>query len=298
MSREAVLLLNHFLDSDLASLYAELVQACGVRRDVFLLSDRTQRSLPIVRLPRQRRELVFTQNDLRALGFPGKQNLHLTGAGARSLKLGNAELPVLLFAKAQTHYDYYWVIEYDVRFSGSWDDFFAACATSTADLLGTSISRFDDNPDWSHWPSMKVPAPDLPRSQWLRGFFPVYRLSTNAIACIKSGYEAGAQGHMESLVPTLVHQGGLLVEDIGGEGEFVPPGNESRFYTNNRISNDLSPGSFVYRPVMLRTGARSNTLWHPVKPPKPKWKTVAERIWGRGFMWLEEKLGIERSGQA
>ena len=126
----------------------------------------------------------------------------------------------------------------------------------------------------------------------------MYRLSTNAIACIKSSYEAGAQGHMESLVPTLVHQDGLLVEDIGGEGEFVPPGNENRFYTNNRISNDLSPGGFVYRPVMLRTGAKSNTLWHPVKPPKPKWKTVAERVWSRGFMWLEEKLGIERTGQA
>lgn len=298
MSREAVLLLNHFLDRDLVDLHAELVHDCGVGRDVFLLSDRTQRSLPIARLPGQRKELVFTQKDLRALGFPGKQNLRVAGAGARSLQLGNAELPVLLFARAHPRFDYYWVIEYDVRFSGSWDDFFGACATSTADLLATSITRYDENPDWSHWPSMKLPGLEVPRAQWLRGFFPVYRLSRKAANCIDASYQAAAHGHMESLFPTLVHHAGLIVEDIGGEGEFVPEGNQNRFYTNSRNSNDLSPGTFVYRPVMSRSGTQPNMLWHPVKPDKPKWLTLAERIWGRGFMWLEEKLGIEGSSQS
>ena len=297
MSQEAVLVLNHFLDRDLVDLHAELVNECGASRDVFLLSDRTQRSLPIVRLPVQRKEFVFTQKNLRALGFSGKQDLRLSGAGARSLKLGNAELPVLLFAGAHPHYDYYWVIEYDVRFSGSWGDFFGACATSEADLLGTSITRYDDNPDWSHWPSMKLPGLDVPRAQWLRGFFPVYRLSRKAVSCINGGYQAAAQGHMESLFPTLVHHAGLIVEDIGGEGEFVPTGNQNRFYTNHRNSNDLSPGTFVYRPVLRRSGTQPDMLWHPVKPDKPKWLTLAERIWSRGFMWLEAKLGIERSGQ-
>lgn len=297
MSREAVLLLNHFLDQDLVDLHDKLVNDCGDRRDVFLLSDRTQRSLPVVRLPVQRKEVVFTQKNLRTLGYPGKQDLHMSGAGARSLKLGNAELPVLMFAQAHPQYDYYWVVEYDVRFSGSWNFFFAACAASSADLLATAISGFDDNPDWSHWPSMKLPAPDIPHSRWLRGFFPVYRLSRQAVACINSGYQAGAQGHMESLFPTLVHHGGLIVEDIGGAGEFVPKGHQNRFYTNNPKDNSFSPGTFVYRPVMTAAGSQPNMLWHPVKPDKPRWLTMAERFWSRGFMWIEAKLGIERTGR-
>jgi hypothetical protein len=58
---------------------------------------------------------------------------------------------------------------------------------------------------------------------------------------------------------------GLRIEDIGGDGEFVPPGRENRYYRNNWLDKSLTPGTFVFRPAMPAPGLEPNLLWHPVK---------------------------------
>ena len=57
----------------------------------------------------------------------------------------------------------------------------------------------------------------------------------------------------------------MVIEDLGGDGQFVRPGNVNRWYTSTLTSQNLAPGSFVARPIRFRPGWKPNKLWHPVK---------------------------------
>jgi Protein of unknown function (DUF3405) len=276
-TRSVILLLNHFHDRHLVDLYNTLARECSGQHDIYLLSDRTRAGIRFARLPAEVKEFRFVLNDLIALGYPGKQDIILPGTKVRSVNLGNAELPVLLFRAEHHHYRHYWIVEYDVRFSGRWQHFFSAFDGTGADLLGTSLIRYADFPAWSHWGSLVIPG-STDDDERLRGFFPVYRITDDALGCLDERYRAHCAGHMETLVPTLVHRAGLRLEDIGGDGEFVAPSNVNRFYTNRRLTNGLSPGSFVFRPSRTAPGHEPNMLWHPVKPGTPFALRLANRL--------------------
>ena len=278
-ARSAILILNHVSDRHLIDLYNAIEQDCGQEHDVFLLSDRTRPSLAFARKRDGTQEFRFTLDDLITLGYPGKQDLTLRDAGPRNLKLGNAELPVLLFYANHPGYEHFWIVEYDVRYSGSWRRFFGAFDDNDADLLGTSLIRYADFPGWSHWRTLAIPTLSPNDPDRLRGFFPVFRISNHALACLHELYRDGWAGHMETLMPTALYRSGLRIEDIGGDGEFVEPNNINRYYNNNRLTNELSPGTFVYRPIRAAAGAHPDKLWHPVKG-KPNLATrVANRLW-------------------
>lgn len=265
-ARSAVLILNHFLDGDLVRLHRQLAGDLDGACDVYLLSDRTQPTASLSRLPGSAREFRFRTEDLVELGYPARCEAIARRTGMRNMPLGNADLPVLLFARNHPQYDFYWVIEYDVRFSGSWSVLMAAFEHNDADLLGTTLTRCAETPDWCHWPSLQAPrGAEFSPHHTIRGFFPVYRLSNRAVECHHRGCMDGARGHMEGLLPTQIAAAGLRLEDIGGDGEFVAPGNHNRFYRNVRDSDRLGPGTFVYRPARPSMGADPDTLWHPVK---------------------------------
>jgi hypothetical protein len=278
MRRSAILLLNHAADRSLFDFCARLRAETSSAYDVFLLSDRTRRSVSLGTAPPNTGERVFTLDDLVSLGYPGKQDIAEPGKKERSLRLGNAELPVLLFHREHPGYDFYWVVEYDVRYSGSWGTFFAAFESSHADLLGTSLIRHSEFPGWSHWHSLRLTTKDAADAEPLRGFFPVYRVSRRALECLHDVYLGGCAGHMETLMPTVLHRAGLELEDIGGDGEFVKPENRNRFYTNDPRTNDLSPGTFVYRPVHAAIGPDPGKLWHPVKPVRAPVVNFVNRV--------------------
>lgn len=184
---------------------------------------------------------------------------------------GNNDLPVLDFFRLHPGHDHYWIVEYDVRWSGDWGELFAELAASPADLLAANIEPYANNPDWTWWATMGHQGRQLPESYRLKAFLPFCRLSRAALHAIDSGYGAGVVGHYEATWPSLCQMAQLRVEDIGGQGSFTPPARRGRFYTNTPAALDMSPGSFVFRPAItegdLRRMAigRPPMLWHPVK---------------------------------
>lgn len=219
------------------------------------------------------------------MGYPGKSAGNILDTGNLTdsyhkrfhFQPDNVELPVLLFHKAHPEYAYIWTIEYDVRFTGNWDRLFGHFEASDADLLGTTLTYYDEIPAWHHWPSLDVTWKDIHPESYLRGFFPIYRLSHRALRQLDSDYRDGVSGHFECLIPTLLRHAALKIEDIGGDGPFVKPENRNRFYRNTPLRGPLSPGTFVYRPVMHRPGKERNMLWHPVKRV-PTWKVGMDRM--------------------
>lgn len=178
---------------------------------------------------------------------------------------GNLDLLYLWLHRLNPGYDHYWFVEYDVAYTGGWDELFGRFAEVDADLLGTTLTPYAHRPEWYHWDSFR-PSDEIPREAWHRGFFPLIRLSRRSMGVLDAAYRDGWGGHAEATVPTALLHAGLSVRDIGGDGPYVHAGDRNRFYTNTPTREGLYPGTFVYRPARRWPGLRRRKLWHPVKP--------------------------------
>ncbi|MDA8231075.1 MAG: hypothetical protein M0006_07030 [Magnetospirillum sp.] len=266
--------MTHFLDSRIVAHYRRLVAEAGEGRDVAALYNRGDDPGPGYAPPPDMRLFAFDAADIRGLGFPYK---------GRRLSARDVELFAMWFARRRPEYERYWVLEYDVDFSGQWRTLFDAFAGSPADLLATTVHRYGVNPEWENWETVRTPAGRPLPSGLLRAFLPCYRISRRGIEALMGAYDNGWRGHYEATVPTILEGAGLIIEDMGGDGEFVAVGNRNRFYTNTPARNALSPGTFVFRPVRETMGAEPDRLWHPVKPPETRggWATGRRAVLGR-----------------
>ncbi|CAA7625490.1 hypothetical protein [Magnetospirillum sp. UT-4] len=256
-NREAVLLMTHFIDDVIVARYRRLVAESG-SRPVFVLLNASDDVNPSYRRPRDLKVFSFTAESLRGLGYPTK---------GRRIRDKDIELFVFPFFRAYTEFDRVWVVEYDVEFTGRWSELFDHFADSQAALLATSLHRHAVNPAWPNWPSVSTPeGPPADLSRFVRAFMPFYRLSRSGYLALDAAYRQGWDGFYEGIVPRILLDAGLGIEDIGGEGEFVRPANLGRFYRSTPADNTLSPGTFVFRPIRALPGPEPGMLWHPVKP--------------------------------
>jgi hypothetical protein len=207
---------------------------------------------------------MYRRADLAALPYPEK-----IASATWSKPNGDNDLPVHSFYREQPDYDYYWIVEYDVRFTGHWGKLFDRLRRSKADLLSTTIQDYEENPGWWWWSTL-VDAPRGP-VQRVRCFNPFCRLSNGALAAIDEWYREGGGGHYEATWSSVCKTVGLRIEDIGGTGRYTPEYWRGRHYVNTPLKPSLSPGSFVYRPPLSDDRIRAQglkhgpLLWHPVK---------------------------------
>ncbi|MPY75468.1 MAG: DUF3405 domain-containing protein [Alphaproteobacteria bacterium] len=278
-----ILVLSHVLNRGVVDLLNEIQAHCSGEYKVTLLFDNTKgtfdrrvkdtdcflfdlQSIEDLRYPRQ----SFAYDDKRRQENPHHKDFNFVP--------GSIALPVLLFYQKYPSYQHYWVVEYDVRFTGRWNAFFSHFRDNPADLLGTTLTRQEDIPTWYHWPGLDLLDLPIDKRDYIRGFFPIYRISGRALAQLHAFYKRGVKGHFECLGPTLLRHAGLTIEDIGGAGEFVRPENVNRFYRNSAKAGALSPGTLVFRPVMDRPGKESGMLWHPVKY-SPFWRILGRKAY-------------------
>lgn len=287
--RAVVLLMTHFLDDRIVGQYRRLRAELSPDMDVVVLYNRSDDPRPCYQPPPDLRLFAFGAEHIRGLGYPKK---------GRRLNARDVELFVVHFHRRHPHYTHYWVLEYDVAFTGPWNVLTEAFAANDADLLATTICRHRVNPGWENWSTVKGPMGRPSTASLVRAFLPIYRISRRALVALNEAYSAGWHGHYEATVPTVLSLAGYRLEDFGGDGEFVAQGNTNRFYTNTPAVNSLAPGSFVFRPVRHAPGSESNMLWHPVKPQAlaEGWATGRRRLLSRwASEWAREgKLRLTR----
>lgn len=246
--KQAVLYLTNKSNEWTLSSFHALEQSLQGKADVYFAYHQQGDVLP-VSLQNIENLFVFTSDVLNELGY--------TPIEKGKLVPGSNHFPLLKFFKENQCYDYYWLVEDDVRFSGDWKDFFDSFASSTSDFLSSVIETKAENPTWYWWTSLKTGNEVIAEEKLLKSFNPIYRLSSQALACIDAHLRIGWMGHYEVLLPTLLYNKGFLLEDFGGEGTFVRPENNAKFYddTSMRIA-----------PVL--PDDRKNYLFHPVKEEK------------------------------
>lgn len=246
--KQAVLYLTTKSNEWTLSAFHALEQSLQGVADVYFAYHQQGDVLP-VSLQNVENQFVFTSDVLKELGY--------TPIERGKLVPGSNHFPLLKFFKENQGYDYYWLVEDDVRFSGEWKDFFGSFASCTSDFLSSVIETKAENPNWYWWTSLKTGNEVIAEEKLLKSFNPIYRLSRQALACIDAYLRIGWMGHHEVLLPTLLYNKGFLVEDFGGEGAFVCPENKAKFFddTSMRIA-----------PVL--PDDRKNYLFHPVKEEK------------------------------
>lgn len=174
---------------------------------------------------------------------------------------------MMLFYLRNPQYDYYWFVEYDVIFTGNWNLLFQYYEDSVSDLISSHVEQYDEsNSDWQWWNVIKFIDKNIQLKNRFKSFNPIYRLSKRALSFLHTYLSNGNAGYYEVLMPTALYNYGYSLEDFGGTGQFVKPGNRNRFYVQGTYTNF---GTMRYFPnysieEIIELGT-SNKLFHPVK---------------------------------
>jgi hypothetical protein len=262
-----VLYLCHLRSKGAAQECRRICDAVRPAADVWLLYHSNGKSAPLD--VSGTRVYPFTDESLSALSYV---------RFASTIVPGSCHFPVLQFFRDHPDYDYYWLIEYDVRFSGDWNELFGSFANHHVDFLTSHLRDYADEPKWVFWQPLSHPHKQIPLADRLRSFSPIYRLSNAALRYLDQVQQEGWRGHMETLVPTLLFQGGFRLGDFGGTGKFVLPEHENKFYVDSPPDETgaLRQGTMRWRPAFSRLRPKlsritweRNKLFHPVKAGAP-----------------------------
>lgn len=281
----AVVFLTHTWHEHVRSRYRRLAEALPPDHDLILAFDDTdadpEEAAAAARVGSGELHR-FRFPDLSDAGYPQPW----AGDNESRLVPGNIGLLLLHLHRTGRPYRRYWLIEYDVEYTGRWRGFFEHFRASGSDLLGTTLQPYRVLPQFHWWDDVETP-PGVGREQLYRGFFPVMRITERGLRALDRAYSDGWSGHYEVVLPTALLHYGARIEDIGGEGPYVRPGNENRFYTNTPSRTGLGPGTFIYRPPRRWPGLRPGKLWHPVKPSQGRASQYLDLLRD----WLEARVG-------
>ena len=144
----AMLFQTHFFDRHAARLFERLRRQCPPHFTCFVLmhvAPGTPKPRRLLGVPHH----FVTTPEIRNLAYPGKNAPTDWQDKPWDFWLGgHCDLVPMHFHNAYPDFARYWVVEYDVRFTGHWGSLFAAFEDSPSDFLSTSVRRRRDNPVW------------------------------------------------------------------------------------------------------------------------------------------------------
>ncbi|MBO4846770.1 MAG: hypothetical protein J5525_10725 [Lachnospiraceae bacterium] len=243
--KQAILLLSNRTDYSVRDRYDKLIKDYGHKAEIYLLFDATKGY--------NKQELVNFEHV-----YPFNVNTMIDD-GYTALKegfLGNCHYPVLAFHKEYPEYDYLWIVEDDVFFSGDWSVLFDTFTDDPADLIATKIRCYEEEPTWYWWKSMRAGMDEtISKNIMYACFIPIYRLSAKAIDCLYTEVRNGWRGHFEGVVPTVLIKNGLTLRDMNGKG----------FGLNERVNlHFYSDSTHNWSPLYVQSFEK-NMIYHPIK---------------------------------
>jgi hypothetical protein len=176
INKTVILYSTHYLSEDVLIEFCKIKKSCGENYDVFLSYDNCRNDFRNIASLSSSECHLLDRDDIRRLGYLTWPTSHNRSRIPLKLFPGNWDFAILDFFIKNKQYKYYWRVEYDVRFSGSWKFFFDTCSDSDADLLGTTFGRYDEDPSWKWWRSLGNAEGPLGKTDMIRGFFTMCRL--------------------------------------------------------------------------------------------------------------------------
>ena len=193
-------------------------------------------------------------------------NEHGLGTWGCTLLDGNMHHIFLDFFNQNHDYDYYWFMEYDVRFAGNWKDFFSFFELNNADFISSHIEYQEDAPSWTRWNEISLINISDEEIHLVKSFNPICRLSNKMLRMLQERSLLGDKGHYEVLLPTLANKFKLKLFDIGGVGTFSSKTTPNLFYTEYVNENKIVTCTHRYRPSYSSDSLSiKDMIYHPIK---------------------------------
>lgn len=202
------------------------------------------------------RLVTVDEDDLNELGYSPIEETIIPGSN---------HFIMMWFFRRLPRYRRYWNVEYDVDYSGDWEDFFRTHSPRKADFIASHVRTVREAPEWYWWYTFKPVADGITHDMMVKSFNPVYRISRSALLSLDRYLSEGNEGHHEVLIPTFLKAAGFSVADFGGRGSFVEEGFEDSAYVT-----DGGYPTMRYRPAILSSREMTvpDKLYHPIKQPK------------------------------
>jgi len=265
-SNSAFLFTTHVISNDILKVFQSIAQGSDGLGDAYILYNYKNAGIP----PELEnyKYFCFNENNFESLNY---RLVHDKKSRAfvstiNDFKYNLYPLDILLFYIENPDYDYYWNIEYDVRYSGDWKHLFQHF-NKDRDLITTNLTHYKDSPDWHYW-YLDHPSKSIPNNERVRSFNTIMRISKKALSFMHDCLMDGWFGHYEVIFSSLLYNNGFSIEDIGGSGDFCEEENINRFYTSSPINKygKLDSGTMRFRPPHIYYLNEKNKLYHPVKP--------------------------------
>ena len=207
-----------------AILYVTHIFNEVIERQIVRISDETKEISDFFVIYQAESVKIDLHNGIRTFPFTIKE-LNMLGYKSWGCTLmdGNFHFVLLDFFLHYPDYDYYWLVEYDVRFSGCWSKFFSFFGDKDEDFISAHIEIVDDNPNWTRWGEIEMVNVKLNNRQLVKSFNPVARFSNRALGLLHERCRMGDRGHNEVLMPTLFSYYRLKIADFGGRGRLCRP---------------------------------------------------------------------------
>lgn len=244
------LILCHTFSPEIKTEYEKILRATARIGDCRLVFHVRDDNLALI--PHEYDPYNVTDESLASLPYPRFRESSIEGS---------THLPLLQFYNDFPEYDYYWRIEYDVHFSGDWRFFFETVSEWDEAFLSCQIRSYCSDPQWWSW-EISHPTKKMDQSQLYASFNPIFRISRSALKTIDEEQRDGWRAHQEVLLATLLNHHHHELRDFGGNGKFVRPGDEGRFYIQDKKPEDCS---VRWRPIFRQIPENSGKLYHPVR---------------------------------
>ena len=257
--KNVILFIAHQINKYTIANYYKLYKEKPAGYDLFwgLHSDIRQTK----ELPEDVQVFRFTYSSLQELGYtPFFYDEGKT--------LGSVNFILQKFFKEHPDYDWYWSMEYDVVYKGAWHTFFESFDNKEEDFISAHIDFFEEgkNDTWYWWQPLILLDEDIPMTQYVKAFNPLYRISNSALKFMDTYLSLGNYGHFETLMSTALYNHGFKLLDYGGTGPFVTKDFENRFYLED---TGINSGTMRFRPIFSKKEIEESNitekLFHPVK---------------------------------
>ena len=190
---------------------------------------------------------------------------------------GCTHYPLVSFFR-ENKYDHYWLIEYDVEFSGDWKAILSLPLTLEFDFAASHFAVLSNSSKWYWLNGFYAPVCVLNkkiigvhrlyrkylfrRKYLVKSFNPIFCISYHALELLDHYQKLGWRGHQEVLLPTVMKINKMrtidLVEKGCALGSQIEPGVPGTELSTNRHRPEISRKEFVER-------FRKNTIYHPIK---------------------------------
>lgn len=253
----AFLFVTHKINDEILRRYNKLQQEINDFGELYLLlhQEEEKDNASELVIPEDIAPYLFNIDSLNELDYEPI---------SETITPGSNHFATLQFFLDNSEFKYYWVIEYDVVYTGNWADFFLCFSAFDTDFISSHLERYLNKPHWYWWHSLHLDNITLQTHQYIRSFNPIYRISNRALIFLNDLLKGRKNwGHHEVLIPTALKHWGFSILDFGGDGEFVLPQFEERFYLMPSLYSD---GTMRDKPQIREEELLvKQRLLHPVK---------------------------------